>query len=68
MMASSTDFLLALDLDLADDTNCWVLGPDSKWSRVPTTTGVSVQRRLQELARERVRRRLDPEVLGTGGA
>jgi polyphosphate kinase len=48
-----------LELDLADDTNSWVLGPDAKWSRIPTTEGVSAQRRLQALARERVRHRLD---------
>jgi polyphosphate kinase len=60
--------LEVLELDLADDTNSWLLGPDSKWSRVPTTAGVSVQRRLQELARDRVRRRLDPEVLDTSSA
>ena len=43
--------LEVLDLDLADDTNSWVLGPDGQWERVPTT-GMSVQRRLQEMARE----------------
>jgi polyphosphate kinase len=48
-----------LDLDLADDTNSWLLGPDAKWSRLPTVKGVSVQRRLQQLARERVRHWLD---------
>lgn len=56
--------LEVLELDLADDTNSWVLGPDSKWSRVPTTAGVSVQSCLQELARDRVRRRLDAGSLG----
>jgi polyphosphate kinase len=60
--------LEVLELDLADDTNSWVLGPDSKWSRVPTTAGVSVQSCLQELARDRVRRRLDAGSLGTSNA
>jgi polyphosphate kinase len=53
-----------LALDLADDTNSWELGPDSKWSRVTTTAGVSVQRCLQQLARDRVRRRREPDALG----
>jgi polyphosphate kinase len=48
-----------LELDLADDTNSWLLGADAKWSRVPAVNGVSVQRCLQQLARERVRHRLD---------
>ncbi|MGH9028259.1 MAG: RNA degradosome polyphosphate kinase, partial [Acidimicrobiales bacterium] len=53
-----------LDLDLSDDTNSWVLGPEGRWSRVPTEAGVSVQKRLQELARDRARRRREPEALG----
>ncbi len=53
-----------LDLDLADDTNSWVLESDGIWERVPTTAGVSVQRRLQEMARDRARRRREPEALG----
>ncbi|HUC35769.1 MAG TPA: RNA degradosome polyphosphate kinase [Acidimicrobiales bacterium] len=56
--------LEVLDLDLADDTNAWVLGTEGSWSRVPTTVGVSVQRRLQEMARDRARRRREPEALG----
>jgi len=55
--------LEVLDLDLADDTNSWVLGPDGQWERVPTT-GMSVQRRLQEMARDRARRRREPDSLG----
>lgn len=57
--------LQVLALDLADDTNAWRLGPDERWERVPTTTGVSVQRALQDLARERARRRREPEALAT---
>lgn len=51
-----------IDLNLADDTHSWELGADGRWSRVETVRGVNAQRRLQELARERARRRreLDP--------
>jgi polyphosphate kinase len=53
-----------LDLNLADDTNAWALRPDSTWERVPTVNGINAQRRLQELARDRARRRRDAETLG----
>jgi polyphosphate kinase len=56
--------LEVLNLNLADDTNAWVLGPNGSWSRVPTTEGISAQRRLQELARDRARRRRDADTLG----
>jgi len=56
-----------LDINLADDTNSWVLGPNGIWERVPTVEGVSAQRRLQELARERARRRREGEALGAAG-
>jgi polyphosphate kinase len=56
--------LEVLDLDLQDDTNSWSLGPEGKWSRVPAVNGMSVQRRLEELARDRARRRREPEALG----
>jgi polyphosphate kinase len=56
--------LEVLDLNLADDTNSWTLGPNGTWARVPTVEGVSAQRRLQELARDRARRRRDAETLG----
>jgi polyphosphate kinase len=59
--------LEVLDLNLADDTNSWVLGPDSTWARVPTVEGTSAQRRLQELARDRARRRREAETLGAAG-
>ena len=55
--------LEVLELNLADDTNAWVLGPEGVWSRVERRFGVSAQRRLQELARERARRRREPETL-----
>ncbi len=60
--------LEVLDLNLADDTNSWVLGPSGTWSRVPATEGTSVQHRLQELARDRARRRREPETLGVASA
>ena len=56
--------LEVLDLNLADDTNSWVLGPNGTWERVPTVEGISAQRRLQELARDRARRRRDADTLG----
>ena len=60
--------LEVLDLNLADDTNSWVLGEEGTWSRVPTLEGISAQHRLQELARERARRRREPETLGVASA
>jgi polyphosphate kinase len=54
--------LEVLDLTLADDVNAWELRPDGRWRRVPTREGVSVQRRLKELAIERARRRRDPDL------
>jgi polyphosphate kinase len=51
-----------LDLVFADDTNSWELGPDRRWRRAPNRHGVNSQDRLKELARERARRRVDPEL------
>jgi polyphosphate kinase len=59
--------LEVFDLNLSDDTNSWVLGPDSTWERVPTVEGVSTQRRLQDLARDRARRRREADTLGASG-
>jgi polyphosphate kinase len=56
--------LEVLDLNLADDTNSWALDATGTWSRVPALEGISVQHRLQELARDRARRRREPETLG----
>jgi len=50
-------------LGLSDDTNTWVLGRDGAWVRTAPTRGLSVQRRLQELALERARRRRSHEKL-----
>jgi polyphosphate kinase len=52
-----------LDLNLADETNAWALQPSGSWKRVPNRNGISLQHRMQELARERARRRRDPESL-----
>ncbi|HXX90953.1 MAG TPA: RNA degradosome polyphosphate kinase [Acidimicrobiales bacterium] len=56
--------LEVLELNLRDDTHAWTLGPDGTWTRVRGEEGVSVQGRLQELARERARRRREPEPFG----
>jgi polyphosphate kinase len=50
-----------LNVNLADDTLAWTLGPDAVWRKVPTIEGIDVQRRLYELARVRARRGLDRE-------
>jgi polyphosphate kinase len=52
-----------IHLSLADDTNAWLLGPDGDWVRTVPVLGLSSQRRLQELALERARRRRSPEKL-----
>ncbi|MGA8296147.1 MAG: polyphosphate kinase 1 [Acidimicrobiales bacterium] len=52
-----------LALDLSDDTSSWDLDPDGSWERVRTIRGIHAQRRFEELARERSRRRR-----GTDGA
>jgi len=46
-----------LTLDLADDESSWELHADGTWSRVARVVGLCAQRRLEELARERSRRR-----------
>jgi polyphosphate kinase len=56
-----------LDLNLADDTNAWSLGADGSWARVPTTEGINVQERLQDLARDRARRRHEDQVVTPPG-
>jgi polyphosphate kinase len=57
--------LEVLDLNLADDTNAWMLDAEGSWTRPPSVTGTNAQRRLQELARQRARRRREPESLAT---
>lgn len=52
-----------LALDLADDVSSWELESTGAWRRVPNIRGVLAQRRFEELARERSRRRR-----GTDGA
>jgi polyphosphate kinase len=55
-----------LDLSLADDTNAWVLQSDRSWKRVARRNDISVQDTMQDLSRDRARRRRDPESLATG--
>jgi polyphosphate kinase len=57
-----------LDLDLADDTRAWELGPDGTWHKVRTVAGTNAQHALQELAIARSRRRREPAVLHGGPA
>ena len=52
-----------IGLNLADDSNAWLLGPNGDWKRTVPVVGLSAQRRLQELALERARRRRSPEKL-----
>ncbi len=54
-----------LELNLADDTNAWSLGPEGTWTRVPRVEGISVQARLQELALGRARRRREEPMAGS---
>ena len=54
----------ALSLVLEDDTSAWELGADGEWSRVAEVRGVSAQRRLQEMAVERARRRRQHDGIG----
>ncbi|HUY63832.1 MAG TPA: RNA degradosome polyphosphate kinase [Acidimicrobiales bacterium] len=56
-----------LDLNLADDTNAWDLQGDGTWRRVEHRDGINAQHRLQELARERARRRREPEPIAGAG-
>jgi polyphosphate kinase len=48
-----------LDVNLADDCNAWLLGPDGTWSKVPTSTGCSATVVLNDRALERGKRWLD---------
>ncbi|MEA2843254.1 MAG: polyphosphate kinase [Actinomycetota bacterium] len=48
-----------LDVDLADDTLAWDLGPDGEWRHIPPGRGCNTHDRLQELTLARARR--DPE-------
>jgi polyphosphate kinase len=49
-----------LDVNLADDTLAWALGPDGRWERVADDGEVDTHVRLQELAVERARRPRGP--------
>ena len=51
-----------LDINREDDTLAWKLSADGTWKKVSTVEGVNTQRRLQELALERTRRRRDTSL------
>jgi polyphosphate kinase len=53
-----------LELNLSDDASTWELGPTGRWHRVPRVRGFSTQKRLQELAVERSRKRRSSEMHG----
>jgi len=46
-----------LDICLADDVQAWELGPEGRWTKVPTVKGVATHARLQARAAERDRLR-----------
>ncbi|MGD0742394.1 MAG: polyphosphate kinase 1 [Acidimicrobiales bacterium] len=50
-----------LALDLADDESSWDLRADGIYTRIETKLGVCAQKRFEELARERSRRRREPD-------
>ncbi|HUQ64482.1 MAG TPA: polyphosphate kinase 1, partial [Acidimicrobiales bacterium] len=52
-----------LDLARADDLLSWDLRPDGSWRKLPPESGINVQSRLQELARERARRRRESDLV-----
>jgi polyphosphate kinase len=51
-----------LELNLADDVSTWELAPNGEWHRVPSLHGISTQKRLQDLAVERSRKRRSSEM------
>ena len=55
-----------LEVNLADDSQAWGLGPDGQWSKIPTRWGRSTHRRLQEIARERSVAPTEPPPSGFG--
>jgi polyphosphate kinase len=44
-----------LEMSLADDVLSWELDSDGRWRKVPTSSGVNAQHRLQEAAADRAR-------------
>jgi polyphosphate kinase len=55
-----------LEVNLADDVLAWELGPDRRWTRVPTSAGVDTHARLQELAVARAQGVDPPPLPGNG--
>ncbi|MCU1462488.1 MAG: polyphosphate kinase 1 [Acidimicrobiales bacterium] len=52
-----------LDVNLADDTLAWELGPDGAWQKVKSAEHMSTQEALQRRATERARRGREPARL-----
>ncbi|QXC60441.1 RNA degradosome polyphosphate kinase [Aquihabitans sp. G128] len=52
-----------IDVNLADDTLAWDLGPEGTWSHVPRVETVDAHLRFQELAQARARRTDTPRPL-----
>lgn len=57
-----TRILDILRLDLADDTNSWLMDSSGIYSRIPSKIGLSVQARLSDLATESAKRDLAAQL------
>jgi polyphosphate kinase len=53
-----------LEVNLADDTLSWSLGPDGTWKKVPTVAGVNTHERLERLALDRAGTEVSPAAGG----
>jgi polyphosphate kinase len=56
-----------LAVELIDDVLSWELRGDGTWAKVPPVTALNAQRRFQEEAMERARRRREPDPLNALG-
>jgi polyphosphate kinase len=56
-----------LAVELIDDVLAWELRGDGTWAKVPPVTALNAQRRFQEEAMERARRRREPDPLNALG-
>ncbi|HUE60882.1 MAG TPA: polyphosphate kinase 1 [Acidimicrobiales bacterium] len=52
-----------LDIELADDTGSWELGPSASWRKVPSREAINAQRVLQERAVARSKRWRESEAI-----
>lgn len=48
-----------IDVLLADDVLAWALGPDGRWTKVPTQLGIDTHLTLRNLAEARAKARVD---------